>query len=203
MPKKCTSCSYFSLENDPQSCPDCGANLQFTMFVPQGFPQDDASTTAPPAHETKPAWDVDSADYELMELPWLVRLGQIAAGVGAIHTTARYMRIALFLMLFSSENALPSAFTIVVAAIATVLIHCVSAIAGGAVAGAWSVSWIPQGIGVGLGALLIPLTLTLVFTPTWAPIMAQIGLILITTLFAVLGAWIGHKIVRPSRFVLS
>jgi hypothetical protein len=113
------------------------------------------------------------------------------------------MRIALFLILFSSENALPSAFTIIVAAVATVLIHCVSAIAGGAVAGAWSVSWIPQGIGVGLGALLIPLTLTLLFTPDWAPIMAQIGLIFITTAFAVFGAWLGHKVVRPSRFVLS
>ena len=56
----------------------------------------------------------------------------------------------------------------------------------------------PQGIGVGLGVLAIPLVLLILFLPESLPLYL-LG-VLVTTAFTVLGAYIGHRLVRPSQF---
>ena len=81
----------------------------------------------------------------------------------------------------------------------TCFLYVAASLAGGAVAGAWSVNWIPQGVGVGLGVLVIPLVLLLIFLPESLPLYL-IG-VAITTGLTVLGAYIGHRVVRPAQFL--
>jgi hypothetical protein len=80
-------------------------------------------------------------------------------------------------------------------------IYIVASLVAGATAGAWSVNWIPQGIGVATGVLLIPLILLTLIQPE-SPTWYLVG-VFATTLLTLFGAFIGHKLIRPTRFLIS
>ena len=81
----------------------------------------------------------------------------------------------------------------------TALIYVMAALLGGGLAGACSVNWVPQGIGVGVGVFLLPILVMVIFMPASLPLFF-LG-ILVTTPLTVLGAFMGHKAIRPSQFL--
>ena len=83
----------------------------------------------------------------------------------------------------------------------TFVIFGVAALVGGAIAGAWSVNWIPQGIGVGLGLFAIPTILLVLFIPE--SIIVYLIIVCVTTPVTVLGAYLGHVLIRPTRIIQS
>ena len=200
MPKKCECCGFFDPENDLTECPNCDSALQFTMFTPPGYEtqeqEEDYGGAAP--------WSEHLANYEEMELPVGIRMAQIGAGIGAYFLVSRGVtRLVSGLFAFGSgPMTFDELLTIQIIFILT--FHVVGAIVGGAVAGAWSINWIPQGIGVGIGVFTIPIILFLVFAPAHTGLtILFLAVICFTTMFAVLGAYLGHKVIRPSRYVIS
>ena len=134
---------------------------------------------------------------ESLELPVGVRLGQIGAGIFIFLAVSRWGQRILFFLIGSGAQV-DTAGQVAYLMGYTCFLYVAASLAGGAVAGAWSVNWVPQGIGVGFGVLAIPLLLLLLFLPESLPIYL-IG-VLITTGLTVLGAYIGHRVVRPCQF---
>ena len=199
MPKKCPQCGFFRSDNELIQCPDCGQALQFTMFAPPGFQTEESDQS-----RGAEAWDQQLASYERMELPLSVRLSQIGAGIGIYCLISRTI-MSHFCSICLVGNANMQLEQMAIALLVIMLVfHVVGALVGGAVAGAWSVNWVPQGIGVGAGVFLAPLILYCVLAPVnEVGLVAFLVIICITTAISVLGAFIGHKLVRPSRFVVS
>jgi hypothetical protein len=81
------------------------------------------------------------------------------------------------------------------------ILSCLAAIGGGGAAGFWAKNWVLQGLGVAAGVLAVPLLVSIVTPPESWP-MFLLTLVLTSTL-AVVGAFVGHLIVRPTRVVNS
>jgi hypothetical protein len=199
MPKKCESCGFFRADNELTECPDCGHRLQFTMFAPPSL-----QAAACDASEGAKAWNANSAAFEQLELPIGVRISQISAGIGIYCLISRTLRIVFCSLFFVSNTDVQMDRMALALILISLAFQVVGALAGGAVAGIWSVNWVPQGIGVGVGIFFAPLVMLFLFKPvagTSLPVtLVTMG---ITTVLSVLGAFIGHKLVRPSRFVVS
>jgi hypothetical protein len=76
--------------------------------------------------------------------------------------------------------------------------YCVAAAFGaGIIAGAATINWIPQGLGVAGGLLVIPLLLLLVFAPE--SLAVYMIIVVLTTGITMVGAFLGHKLLPPSR----
>jgi hypothetical protein len=135
---------------------------------------------------------------ELLEQPLNVRMVQIATGILIFLLVSRWGARILILLIGSNARVATPGQAIYLA-VYTCLIYIAAALAGGAVAGAWSVNWIPQGIGVGFGVLIVPLMLLLFFLPESLPFYF-IGVVA-TTGLTVLGAYVGHLLVRPAQFL--
>ena len=164
---------------------------------------DDAAPTKAAAGED-PALELEEPEEvcvphtESLELPLGVRLTQIGAGIFIFLAVSRWgQRILLFLI--GSDAQVDTAGQAAYLLAYTCFLYVAASLAGGAVAGAWSVNWVPQGIGVGFGVLAIPLFLLLIFLPESLPIYL-IG-VAITTGLTILGAYLGHRIVRPAQFI--
>jgi hypothetical protein len=199
MPKKCDFCGFFSPENSWDACPECGEKLQFTMFAPPGYHT--AEADAPPSPK---AWDVNTAAFEHLELPWGVRWGQVLAGIGIYGVISHTVRSHFLALCFDGETQLSAQHALIAIVLITLAFHVIGALAGGAVAGAWSVNWLPQGIGVGIGVFLTPFVLFVLFGPgDKVSVAVFLTVLAITTGISVLGAFIGHKMIRPSRYVIS
>jgi hypothetical protein len=198
MPKKCDHCGFFHSENGMTVCPDCGQELKFTMFVPPGC-ETEENREPQGAHE--------AAACELLELPWGVRLTQIGAGIGLFDIISYEVKHLFFgICLISGDNFHADKLQkmAIVYLMMTLAFYVLGALAGGAIAGARSVNWVPQGIGVGIGVLILLLILYFLFGPVKGiGLMGFAVLLSITTAMSVLGAFIGHKLVRPSRYVIS
>jgi hypothetical protein len=134
---------------------------------------------------------------EVLELPPAVRLAQIGAGIFIFFAVSRWGSRILTLLIGSNPEVTTQSQMVYLFAY-TAFLYIAASLTGGAVAGAWSVNWVPQGIGVGLGVLAIPLVLLILFLPKSLPLYL-LG-VLVTTAFTVLGAYIGHRLVRPSQF---
>jgi hypothetical protein len=198
MPKRCGQCSFFSLENRLDDCPECGTKLQFTMFVP---PSHATEVDAPPSPK---AWDVKSAAFEQLELPLAVRWGQLLGGVSMYGLISYTVRNYFLTLAFAGETRLNAQQSLIALLLIMLVFHVVGALVGGAVAGAWSVHWLPQGIGVGIGVFLLPFILyCLLGSSGKEPLIAFLFVIFLTTGVSILGAFIGHKMIRPSRYIVS
>ncbi|MGW8258114.1 MAG: hypothetical protein ACWGMZ_11560, partial [Thermoguttaceae bacterium] len=189
--------------------PDCGQALKFTMFAPPGYQGQEAEEPS-----GKEAWHEQSAAYEQLEVPLGARLTQIGAGIGIYYLISRTVLNFFFVMCFmdndnfkleqmlhdnSKLEQMMSVYLVLL-----LVFHIVGALAGGAVAGAWSVNWTPQGIGVGIGVFVTPLITYFVFEPIQGvnlPVMLVV--VCVTTAFSVLGAFIGHTLIRPTRYLVS
>jgi hypothetical protein len=188
MYKTCPDCDYLTEETAEASCPECGGGLKLTMLPPKRA-----------ANEADPADDepVELPRTEAMELPPIVRLAQIGTGIFVFLAVSRWGTRILGLLIGQDAEVSTRSQMIYLFAY-TGFLYCAASLAGGAVAGAWSVNWVPQGIGVGLGVLAIPLLLLILFLPESLPLYL-LG-VLVTTCLTVLGAYIGHRLVRPSQF---
>ncbi|HLA84741.1 MAG TPA: hypothetical protein VJL29_08100 [Thermoguttaceae bacterium] len=198
MPKKCEHCDFFDRENHLNECPNCGNPLRFTMFAPPGF------ETEPSLPAGVEPWSERLAVYEEMELPWSMRSAQIGAGIGAYFLISRTVTSVLTgLFLFSGGASEPEEAVVIYLMLAAIC-YVVGALAGGAVAGAWSINWVPQGIGVGVGVFLTPIIWFIAFPPEHAmSTILFLGVIGVTTVLAVVGAYLGHKVIRPFRYIIS
>jgi hypothetical protein len=167
------------------------AKLKFTMLPPQTSRSESGSEDADADEWAAP-------NLEAMELPLGVRLAQIGSGIGIFLAVSRWGSRLLIFLIGEKAEANTTGQAIYLFAF-TAFIYVAAALAGGIVAGAWSVNWVPQGVGVGIGVLAIPLIFLVLFQPESVPLYL-IG-VLVTTVLTVLGALLGHKIIRPSQFV--
>jgi hypothetical protein len=199
MPKKCDRCGFYHPENHLTDCPECGQMLKFTMFAPPG-----AQTQAADEPQAKEAWNVNAAPFEQLELPFGIRMTQIGAGIGIYCLISRWALNIFFALCFLGNENTKLEQMLIAYLLFMLVFHVLGALAGGAVAGAWSVNWVPQGIGVGVGIFFAPIVMFLVFGPEADESFTSILVVVcITTAFSVLGAFIGHKMVRPSRYIIS
>jgi hypothetical protein len=194
MARICSNCSYYDAEGDQPACPQCGGALQFTMLgPPSGAPEEEAPTE-------KPAWSrPEEFEAEILEQPLAVRLAQISAGIGFYFVVrwmaAMVLAVSFAELLFHSD---PNVAAVTLGAI-LIAVYAVAALVAGAIAGAWTVNWVPQGIGVGAGLFVIPLVLLLFTSPE--SLVFYLIVVFLTTVFTVVGAYLGHVLVKPSRVI--
>ncbi len=190
MYKTCSACEFFTEEVTASTCPECGGSLQLTMLRPAHAEGGDGAESV----EDEP---VLLPHTEALELPPVVRLTQIGAGIFIFFAVSRWGSRILMLLIGPNAEVATQGQAIYLFAY-TAFLYVAASLTGGAVAGAWSVNWIPQGIGVGMGVLAIPLVLLILFLPE-SLLLYLVGVV-VTTVLTVLGAFIGHKLVRPSQY---
>lgn len=192
MYKTCPNCQYYSREMSESDCPECEGPLSLTMLPPINGDDPEASC------EDEGASQDSIPRGESLELPLAVRVAQIGTGIFIFFAVSRWGSRILLMLIGSGAEVTTQAQALYLFA-CTAFIYVAASLAGGAVAGAWSVNWVPQGIGVGLGVLALPLLILILFMPESLPF--YLIAVLVTTAFTVLGAFIGHKLIRPSQFV--
>lgn len=196
MAKMCGSCSYYDADGDLHVCPECGAELQFTMLGPPNVQLDEEDESAAPAWERP-----EASQTELLEQPLPIRLSQITTGIVFYFFVWRYgSKVLMFCFqdMLMHEDA---TVALVTAGVIAIVLYIAAALVAGAIAGAWTVNWIPQGMGVGAGLFTIPLLLLFVVWPE--SLVFYLIVVFVTTAFTIAGAYIGHILVRPSRMIHS
>jgi hypothetical protein len=169
--------------------------MRFTMLNPK-------ATATAVMDEPSPAKNDDWKDsykygYDEVEAPWSFRYAQIGIGIATYWVASRFVLPILFLPILTSLGEMESTTAVVTVAVLYLFIYCVAALCGGMAAGMWARNWVPQGIGVALGVTIIPLVWILIFIPeSW--IFWAVGMVL-TSLFTVFGAFLGHLLVKPTR----
>ena len=210
----CRSCDYFDGEGaHGAGCPNCGGAMRFTLLDPRAT----ATATLEPVATTKasaptkasqttisdkPDWhDPYKYGYEEVEAPWGVRYAQIGVGVTTYFLISRLgVPIILLPLIFALSDTNPRTAAVVLG-LAALALYSLAAIGGGFIAGVWARNWIPQGLGVAAGVSIIPLVMLLVFRPESLPI--YLITVVITSAFTVMGAFIGHMVVKPTRIPKS
>jgi hypothetical protein len=188
MAKKCAACKYFTEENAPQSCPNCGAELKFTMLGGVAIESDPA----------RPAWAiVDPDDVITVEQCLSLRLGQITTAIGFYWLFwffgGPYLG-ALLVQLFATGD---TDAALMISKIAVVAFFVLAALIAGGIAGASTIKWFPQGLAVGTGLILIWLVaLELFGVESQWPYLAS-------SILAIPGAYLGHLIMGPARIIQS
>lgn len=174
--------------------------MQFTMLDPRGAAT--ATATLEPPANAKPEWHNEyKFGYEEVEAPWKFRYAQIGVGISSYFFMSR-LAIPLILLpvAFAVSDLRPNVAAGVILTVWLVL-YCLSAVWGGAVAGFWARNWLPQGLGVAAGVLLIPLMFMIAFVPeSWPKYCMTLGF---TSVFTIFGAFLGHLLVRPTRIPRS
>lgn len=193
MAKYCSSCNYYTDDGTQHDCPTCGSVMQFTMLGRCGGLPDE------PAPDEKPAWAVeDPNDWIQVEQPVEWRTAQISGGIVFYFIATFIWRYVLAAFIIGMVVTGEDPVAVLRASILLTVAYCViAALVGGIIAGAATINWIPQGLGVAGGLLVIPLLLLFVFAPTSLP--AYLITIVLTTGITVLGAFLGHKLMPPSR----
>jgi hypothetical protein len=174
------------------------------MLDPRGSSTATATLEPAPkaATQARPEWqDQFKYGYEEVEAPWSFRYAQIGVGISSYFLITR---VAVPFILLPFAIALSDTRPVVAAlalGLMYLFLYCLAAFGGGAVAGFWARNWIPQGLGVAAGVLFIPLVLMLVFAPdNWLRFCITLAL---TSVMTVLGAYVGHLVVKPTRITRS
>jgi hypothetical protein len=175
--------------------------MRFTMLEPRGVATATA-TLEPCEKDAKPEWhNPFKYGYEEVEAPWSFRYAQIGIGITAYFVISR-VAVPLILLPFAfavsdmKPNTAASAIVLV-----ALSLYCLAALGGGGFAGFWARNWLPQGLGVAAGVLFIPLVLMLVFAPeNWPNFCTTLAL---TSVMTILGAFLGHLLVKPTRIPRS
>ncbi len=213
----CRHCDYFDGSGThTSSCPSCGGNMRLTLLDPRATatatldPPADRSTEDPKVFRrgvsqempTEPDWnDPYAYGYEEIEAPWAFRYTQIGAGLGAYFFVWRWGGRFLTSLYVSSLDSPAHNQQIVGLAIGTLILNCVAALVGGGAAGFWAKNWIVQGLGVAAGVFAIPLVSMLIFAPeSWPMFCLSLAA---TTILTMLGAFLGHLLVKPTRVPIS
>lgn len=197
MPYTCSHCDFFDTEGAHKStCPSCGGRMRMTMFDPRGTA---TATLEPPA---KAAWkDPYAYGYEEIEAPWAFRYAQIGVGVSAYFFVWRWGQRIMLLLYGTSLAQMPKNKAAMTVAVAVFAMNCIAALVGGGAAGFWARNWIVQGLGVAVGVLVIPLVGMLIVAPeSWKLFAVNLAA---TSVLALVGAFLGHLLVKPTRVVNS
>ncbi len=213
----CGSCDYFDATGQHTSqCPSCGGRMRFTMLDPRATATatlerpiergtEAAAERSSPrlsSSSIKPAWhDPYAYGYDEIEAPWEFRYAQIGAGIAAYFFVYRWGRRFLTLVLAGMFKDPPTEKEMLVLGVAILVLNCVAAMGGGAAAGMWAKNWILQGLGVAVGVLVIPIVGLLIFAPESWPIL--LITLAATSVLTMVGAFLGHMIVKPTRVAIS
>jgi hypothetical protein len=199
MPYVCRDCEHFDPEGASASaCSECGGAMRFTMIDPRGEQADDAGSAA----EARPAWhDPYQYGYEIIEAPWEFRYAQIGIGISTYFFIWRMSRAMLLFLIGTSIESMPIEKVALILGIGVLVLNCVAAIAGGAAAGFWARNWVVQGLGVACGVLAIPIIGMLIFIPESWPIFFI--MLAATSTLTMLGAFLGHLLVGPTKIPIS
>ena len=189
----CGSCDFFDAEAARgATCPSCGGGMR------DPCPTAIATLERPEEGDWK---DPYVFGYEEVEAPWSFRYAQIGIGISTYSFVWCWGRRIVTLLLSPSLSDMPKHKAQLVLSVVILIINCVAALAGGAAAGFWVRNWIPQGLGVAFGAIALPLIVTLIFPPpSWAGFCLTLA---VTSVLAVVGAFLGHWLVKPTRIVHS
>jgi hypothetical protein len=176
--------------------------MRFTMLDPRGAPTATATLEPPPeaakSGAAKSDWDDPyKYGYEVVEAPWAFRYAQIGVGISSYFFISRLLvPLILIPFVFAVSDMQPQA-AVVAIGLVMLLLYCLAALGGGAVAGFWARNWLPQGLGVAAGVLFIPLVIMLVFVPeNWPRFVITLVL---TSVMTIIGAYLGHILVKPTR----
>ena len=151
---------------------------------------------------TKPAWhDPYAYGYEEIEAPWEFRYAQIGAGIGAYFFVWRWGQRLMTLLVLGAHVGPLKGKELLAMGIGILILNCVAALAGGGAAGMWARNWILQGLGVAAGVLVIPLVGMLIFAPESWPLFCIT--LAATSVLTMVGAFLGHLIVKPTRIAIS
>jgi len=175
--------------------------MRFTMLDPRGAPTATA-TLEPGAEPEKPEWhDTYKYGYEEVEAPWSFRYAQIGIGISTYFIISRVaVPLILLPFAFAVSDLKPDTAVLAIGLVA-MLLYCLAALGGGAFAGFWARNWLPQGLGVAAGVLFIPLVIMLVFVPeNWPKFCITLAL---TSVMTIVGAFLGHLLVKPTRIPRS
>lgn len=213
----CRNCDYFDESGTyTASCPTCGGNMRLTLLDPRATA---TATLDPPAdratedrsecwrgsaHDTgtQSDWgDLYAYGYEEIEAPWTFRYAQIGAGVGAYFFVWRWGGRFLTSLSIASLDGPADENQIMVLGIGGLILNCAAALFGGGAAGIWAKNWILQSLGVATGVFAIPLVGMLVFAPeSWPMFCISLAA---TSVLTMLGAYLGHLLVKPTRVPIS
>ncbi len=187
MPYVCRSCDYYNTESTLGACPVCGGTMRYTSIGPM------TATIDGPAPREE--WqDPYQFGYVEIETPLKFRWAQVGIGISTYYVFSRVAILLPFLFAAKKADLVKAAAMLVTIRLG---IYCAAALAGGAAAGFWARDWVMQGICVAIGVSTLPILVALVFAPTsWSLVFTGAAL---TFPFAILGAYVGHKIVKPTR----
>ena len=122
-------------------------------------------------------------------------------GISAYYFISRLAVPFILIPFYLAFSDFPPHVAALLIVVMMMFLYCLSALAGGAVAGFWVRNWLPQGLGVACGVLFIPLLWMLVLTPeNWPRFCITLAL---TSAFTVVGAFLGHLVVKPNRITRS
>jgi hypothetical protein len=213
----CGNCDFFDGSGTYTSrCPSCDGNMRFTLLDPRGTATatldrpDDGPAEQPsepprgrsPRSSTKPAWhDPYAYGYEEIEAPWEFRYAQIGAGIGAYFFVWRWGQRLITLLVVTSPDGPPKGKELMAMGVGILVLNCAAALAGGGAAGMWAKNWIVQGLGVAVGVLAIPLVGMMIFAPESWPLFCVT--LAATSVLTMVGAFLGHLIVKPTRIANS
>jgi len=170
--------------------------MRFTLLDPRATA---TATLEPPA---EPAWhDPFINGYEEIEAPWSFRYAQIGIGISTYSSVWCWGRRILMFVMGVPFVGPPPEKTRVALVAGILIMNGLAALAGGGMAGFWARNWIPQGLGVAAGAIAIPLAMALIIPPDSWPLFGITCAI--TSTLAVVGAFLGHWLVKPTRIVHS
>jgi hypothetical protein len=186
MPYECRECEYVNHEASLGSCPECGARMRYTAIGP---------TTATIEEEPPIDWhNPYQYGYDEIEASPTFRWAQIGIGISTYWLFSRLGLLVPILFVVAKADMKKSASVILAIRL---VIACIAALFGGAVAGFWTKNWVVQGLGVVAGVSLVPLLIGAVFFPaSWHMILIGAAVALP---FAIAGAFAGHLVVRPTR----
>jgi hypothetical protein len=157
------------------------------------------ATLEPPK---KAEWtDTYAYGYEEIEAPWSFRYAQIGIGISTFFVASRLLIAVIVLPMAIAMRDTPREKSLIVLGAASLVLYCLAAVAGGMAAGMWARNWMTQGLGVGVGVFIIPLLMMLVFSPeNWIFFLVRL---LFTSGLTLVGSYIGHLVVKPTRIAKS
>ncbi len=169
--------------------------MRFTMLEPRATAT--ATLDEPPARPRDEWHDPFKYGYEEIEASWSFRYSQIGFGITTYFLVSRGGAALVLVPLGLALRDKSVGTVVVVISLGWLLLSSLAALAGGAIAGCWARNWLAQGLGVAAGVFFVPLLFLLIFVPqSWPMFCISLA---ITSVLSVVGAFLGHLFVKPTR----
>lgn len=195
MPKQCSECDFWSEENELQICPECEADMLFTMLGPK----EEMDRVAESERQAPPWKKVSDRCFEVMEQPLNWRFAQIGVGIVFYYAVSRWGGRVLGLMMLGAigDDTDPARVEQALWFGATG-VQILAALMGGIIASAWVVNWLPQGLGVAAAVFALPIVLLCLSQHESAT--ALLTMAILSVMCTIAGSYLGHHLIRPMRY---